>query len=243
MNPARSIAKRPLCIILILLLSNCATWMARNPKYDINKKAIYPATRFETELILEYFAPTSMPTIVDTSYLVIFLPVWLLSVADLPISIITDTFLLPIDINKMSNESEHGNPMRIPLQKAPIEEPAQKESIEDIPKGPFSMKLSEATGDAPNLILLETSKQKGTRSSQEGAWALFNSLPSGNPVKVEIGQKVNCRSSDSFRKTTAGQNIWCPGTVFVFQLKEVFSDSVTMERVGYYDSRQQFVPQ
>ena len=65
--------------LISLFLSGCGTFASRDPFF--NKPGVYPATRFDVDGIRELELPY---------------PVFL--VLDMPISLVTDTLLIPYDL-------------------------------------------------------------------------------------------------------------------------------------------------
>lgn len=71
--------KKLLIVALSLMLSGCGTFLSRDPFFK--QEGLYPATRFDFEAIKETESPA---------------PVFF--ALDVPLSIITDTILIPYDL-------------------------------------------------------------------------------------------------------------------------------------------------
>ena len=89
-------------------------------------------------------------------------------ILDLPISLITDTILLPLDL------------VRVPAER-------------DRQSRTFRMDIGVKTTNAPALILLDTSVTRWYKShhkeSMEPLWATFRCVASGEIIKVNHGDK------------------------------------------------------
>lgn len=91
-------------------------------------------------------------------------------VVDLPISLVTDTILLPLDLARVPEEKARQSRM-------------------------FDMAFGVQTTNAPGLILLDTSGRHGPNPPEAPPWATFREVSSGRTVKVTWPEPFGCADS------------------------------------------------
>ena len=99
----------------------------------------------------------------------------LTGILDLPVSLVTDTVLLPLDSVRV---------------------PAEKERLSRV----FDMAIGTQTAKAPGMILLDTSCLHGPNPPESAPWATFLESSSGRVVKVTWPEPFVCGDSpDRYR--------------------------------------------
>ena len=94
---------------------------------------------------------------------------------DLPISLVTDTILFPLDLVRVPKEKDRQSRM-------------------------FDMPLGVQTTNAPSMILLDTSGRHIFDQSESAPWATFKEVSSGRIFKVTWPETFGCADSPEIYK-------------------------------------------
>lgn len=153
----------------------------------------YPATRIDGYIIMMGTAGLTINDsrtgeIPSRAHGLVMIP---LGILDLPISLVTDTVLFPLDLARW---------------------PMEKERLSRV----FDMAIGVQTTNVPGLILLDTSGRHGPNPSELPPWATFRNVSSGRIVKVVWPEAFGCADRpDKYRLDC----VFCDG-VRVEKLKQ-----------------------
>ena len=134
----------------------------------------YPATAFDADLVILGKAGLfSSPSDRDGGHIpspAIGILAIIAGALDLPISLVTDTILLPLDLARVPKERDRQSRM-------------------------FDMTLGVQTTNAPGMILLDTSGRHIYEESEAPPWATFREVSSGRIMKVTWPEPFGCADS------------------------------------------------
>jgi uncharacterized protein YceK len=171
----KQIVQISLIIITIVTMPGCATIMSREyPSLRLTPGAAlppcYPATVTDLYFIFAGFSfLLSGEGTSDTPSSAVSLLMIPGGVLDLPLSLVSDTILFPLDFKRR---------------------PPKKDWSQV-----FSMAIGTATTNAPGLILLDTSARHSPNPPKMAPWAIFRDESSGQSIKVTGREPFGCADS------------------------------------------------